>query len=70
MLALFLLNVFLVWILSWHDLFQVLGTDSSCVLCIICSPLSKSRPILPIAPVGITLCCFASHLSLFAFDAI
>ena len=39
MLALFLLYVFLVWIfcLSWRELFQVSGTDSSCVLYIICS---------------------------------
>ena len=37
MLALFLLYVFLVWIFSWRDLFQVTGTDSSCVLYIICS---------------------------------
>ena len=36
MLALFLLYVFLVWIFSRHDLFQVIGTDASCVLCIIC----------------------------------
>ena len=32
MLALFLLYVFLVWIFSWRDLFQVTGTDASCVL--------------------------------------
>ena len=37
MLALFLLYVFLVWIFSWRDLFQVTGTDASCVLYIICS---------------------------------
>ena len=37
MLALFLLYVFLVWIFSWRDLFQVTGTDTSCVLYIICS---------------------------------
>ena len=36
-LTLFLLFVFLVWIFSWRDLFQVTGTDSSCVLYIICS---------------------------------
>ena len=36
MLALFLLYVFLVWIFSWRDLFQVTGTDDSCVL-YICS---------------------------------
>ena len=37
MLALFLLYVFLVWIFSWCDLFQITGTDASCVLYIICS---------------------------------
>ena len=37
MLALFLLYVFLVWIFSWRDLFQVTGTDASCGLYIICS---------------------------------
>ena len=37
MSALFLLYVFLVWIFNWHDLFQVTGTNASCVLYIICS---------------------------------
>ena len=37
MLALFLLDVFLVWIFNWRDLFQVIRTESSCVLYIICS---------------------------------
>ena len=37
MLTLFLFYVFLVWIFSWRGLFQVTGTDASCVLCIICS---------------------------------
>ena len=37
MLALFFLYVFLVWTFSWCDLFQVTGTDTSCVLYIICS---------------------------------
>ena len=32
-----LIYVFLVWIFSWCDLFQVTGTDASCVLYIICS---------------------------------
>ena len=36
MLALFLLYVFLVSIFSWSDLFQVTGTDASCVLYINC----------------------------------
>ena len=36
MLALFLLYAFLVWIFSWRDLFQVTGTDPTCVLYIIC----------------------------------
>ena len=39
MLALFLLYVFLVWIFSWRDLFQVTRTDAKCVLYIICSQL-------------------------------
>ena len=37
MLVFFLLYVFLVWIFSWSDLFQVTGTDASCVLYIIYS---------------------------------
>ena len=37
MLALFLLYSFLVWIFSWCDLFQVTGSDTSFVFCIICS---------------------------------
>ena len=36
-MVLFLLYVFLVWIFSWRDLFQVTGTDASCVLYTICS---------------------------------
>ena len=64
MLTLYLLNVFLVWIFSWRHLFQVTGTDASCVLYIICSPLNKSHFILPIAP-GLLLCCY--HLMAFCF---
>ena len=37
MLALFLLYVFLVCIFSWRDLSQLIGTDASRVLYIICS---------------------------------
>ena len=37
MVVLFLLYVFFVWIFSRLDLFQVTGTDASCVLYIICS---------------------------------
>ena len=37
MLVLFLLCVFLAWIFSRRDLFQVTGTDASCALYIICS---------------------------------
>ena len=62
MLVLFVLFVFFVWIFSWRDLFQLTGTDATCVLYIICSPLSKSRSILPIAP-GLLHCCH--HLMLF-----
>ena len=36
MLALFPLYVFLVWIFSWRDFFQLTGTDTSSVLYIIC----------------------------------
>ena len=35
-LALFLIYVFLVWIFSWCDLFEVTGTEASCVIYIIC----------------------------------
>ena len=38
-LVLFLLYIFLVWILSWRNLFQVTGTDTSWVLYITCSQL-------------------------------
>ena len=48
-LVLFLLFVYFVWIFSWRDLFQLTGTDATCVPYIICSALSKSRSILPIA---------------------
>ena len=64
MLALFLLYVFLVWIFSWRDLFQVTRTDVSYVLCIVCFPLSKSRSILPIA---LGLLHYWHHLMLFCF---
>ena len=64
MLQLFLLYVFLVWIFSWRDLFQVTGTDASCVLCIICSPLSKARSILSITP-GLLHCW--NHFMPFCF---
>ena len=37
MLALFLLYIFLFWIFSWRDLFQVTGTDDNCVFYIILS---------------------------------
>ena len=37
MLALLLWYVFLVWMFSWRDLFQVTGTDANCVLYISCS---------------------------------
>ena len=63
-LALFPLRVFLVWIFSWCDLFQVLGTDTSCVFSIICSPLSKSRSIMTHAPA--LLHCWL-HFMLFCF---
>ena len=70
-MVLFLLFVFFVWIFSWRDLFQLTGTDTTCVLYIICSPLSKSRSILPIAP-GLLHCwhhlmSFCIALSLICF---
>ena len=64
LLALSLLYLFLVRIFSWCDLFQVTGTNTSCVLCLICSPLSKPRSILPIAP-GLLHCWH--HLMLLCF---
>ena len=36
MLGFFLLYIFLAWIFSWSDLFQVTVTEGSCVLYIIC----------------------------------
>ena len=50
MLALFLLYIFLVWIFSWCDLFQVTGADASCVLCIICPQFITFEQVMPIAP--------------------
>ena len=47
MSALFLLYVFLVWIFSWHDLFQVTGTDPSSVLYIICSQFITFEQVTP-----------------------
>ena len=64
MLTLFLLCVFLILIFSFCDLFQETRTDASCVLCIICFPLSKSRSNLPIAP-GLLHCW--RHLRFFYF---
>ena len=54
MLALFLLSVFLVWIFSWRNLFQVTGTDASCVLYIICSQFITCLLRLVCCIVGIT----------------
>ena len=45
----FLLYVFLAWIFSCWDLFQVTGSDASYIVCIISCPLSKSCSILSIA---------------------
>ena len=76
MLVLFLLYVFLISIFSWCGLFQITGTDSSCVLSIICSPLSLPRFVLPIAP-GLLHCwhhlmtfCFAFPLICFSLNLI
>ena len=67
MLALFLFYVFLVWIYSWYDLFQVTGTDAICILHIICSHFTtfeKVSSILSIAP-GLLHCWH--HLLAFYF---
>ena len=74
MLALFLLYVFF-----QRDLFQVTGTDASCVLYIICSQfivLSKSRFVIPIT-AGLLHCwhhfmpfCFALSLICFWLNLI
>ena len=75
MLALFLLFVFLVWIFSWRDLFQVTGTDASCVNLFSVHNLWESHALffllrLVCCIVGITLWRFASHLLLFVFGSI
>ena len=67
MLALFLLYVFLVWIFSWRDLFQVTGTDASCVLYIICSQfITFEQVTLYSAYCAWFLHCW-HHLLLFCF---
>ena len=80
MLALFLLYVFLVWIFSWRDLFQVTGTDASCVLYIICSQFITFEQVtlcsaycawfvaLLASPYAIMLCTY-SYLFLAQFDS-
>ena len=53
MLAFFLLYVFLAWIFSWSDLFQVTVTEGSCVLYIICYQFITFEQVtlcLPTAP--------------------
>ena len=81
MLALFLFYVFLVWIFSWRDLFQVKRTDTSCVLYIICSQFILSSTQFSVHAlfcllrlvcciVGITWYRFSSHLFLFVFGSI
>ena len=78
MLALFLLSVFLVWIFSWHHLFQITGTDDSCVLfhnLFLVHNLWASHALFcPLRQVcciiGITLCRFTSHFPLFVFGSI
>ena len=78
--ALFLLYVFLVWIFSWHDLFQVTGTDASSVLYIICSQFITFEQVtlcsaycawfvaLLASPYAIVLCTY-SYLFLAQFDS-
>ena len=80
MLALFLLHVFLVWIFSWCDLFQVTGTDASYVLYIIrfqfitfeqvtlCSAYCAWFVALLASPYAVLLCT-CPYLFLAQFDS-
>ena len=77
MLALFLLYVFLVWIFSWRDLFQVTGTDASCVLYIICSQFITFEQVTFCPAPGLFHCwhqlmpfCFALALICFWLNLI
>ena len=81
MLTLFLLYVFSVWIFSWRDLFQVRGTDYSCILYTICSQFITFEQVtvcsayctwfVPLlVSSSLLACCFASHLPLFVFGSI
>ena len=66
MLALFLLYVFLVWIFSWRDLFQVTGTDASCVLYIICSQYITFEQVMLCSVYYIWLIAFLASPFCFA----
>ena len=72
MLALFLLYSFLVWIFSWRDLFQVTGSDTSFVFCIICSQFITIQQVSKPIASGLLYCwhhliplCFALALIYF-----
>ena len=72
MLALFLLYLFLVWIFSLRDLFQVTATDASCVLYIICSQFITFKALfcllhLLYCIVGIIFCRFGFALFVICF---
>ena len=76
-LALFLLYLILIWIFSWHDLFQVTGTDASCVLYIICSQFITFEQVTFCPAPGLFHCwhqlmpfCFALALICFWLNLI
>ena len=71
------INAFLVWIFSWRDLFQVTGTDASCVLYIICSQFITFEQVTFCPAPGLFHCwhqlmpfCFALALICFWLNLI
>ena len=80
MLAFFLLYMFLAWIFSWGDLFQVTGTDASCVPYIICSQFITFEQVTLysaycacfvalLASLYVVLLCACPYLFLAQFDS-
>ena len=67
MVVLLLLYVFLVWIFSWRNLFQVTGTDASCVLYIICSHSITLSNLCSVPPIASGLLHCWHHLMPFCF---
>ena len=61
MLALFFWYVFLVWIFSWCDLFQVTAADASCALYIIFFQFITFEPVSSILPIAPGLLHFWHH---------